>query len=306
MTGASSLDAFVAPDVWAAVEEAYHARINRQSSLAEALKDPGFLDSPNTHVALFADHGAVHARDVAQQVLQVLDTVHGRLIPRREPVRLAWMKAYGVLLACLHDIGMVDSTPVGRAMHPEFATQVVLGAAFDGVMEGLRADDRGGFLERARILGADGLQPQQILREALAMANCHSKSKVPVAVLNDRSRLRRTMAVVATTDLAALYRLQRDARAGGSEVALPPGHAGDAFAWLEAASGPVRDFVDDVIDTLRALRCADALRQRGTVLKTSGNDEVFVDERTANAVYALRPDEEHVYLLEIPDAISAG
>ena len=59
-------------------------------------------------MALYADHGVVHARDVARQLLQVLDIADGRLIPARTPDRLGWMKAYGVLLACLHDIGMID------------------------------------------------------------------------------------------------------------------------------------------------------------------------------------------------------
>ena len=67
-----------------------------------------------------------------------------------------------------------------------------------------------------------------------------------------------------------------------------------------------RELIEDVIDTLRSLRCADALRQRGTVLKTSGNCEIFVDQRTANAIYALRPDDQHLCLLEIPDQINAG
>jgi hypothetical protein len=75
---------------------------------------------------------------------------------------------------------------------------------------------------------------------------------------------------------------------------------------LESSNVAVRQLVEDVVDTLRALRCADALRQRGTLLKTSGNYEVFIDQRTSNAIYALRLDDEHLYLLEIPDRISAG
>jgi hypothetical protein len=80
----------------------------------------------------------------------------------------------------------------------------------------------------------------------------------------------------------------------------------DAFQWLQSGHAAAHDLVEDVVDTLRALRCADALRQRGTMLKTSGNYEVFVDQRTSNAIYALRLDDEHLYLLEIPDRISAG
>ena len=137
------------------------------------------------------------------------------------------------------------------------------------------------------------------------------------------------MHVAATTDLHELYARQRRQAALAPSRAMVAGpdpsdldrsevcRVGrpasaisvarrDAFAWLEAVEGPARELVEDIIDTLRALRCADALRQRGTVLKTSGSYEVFVDQRSANAVFALRPDARHLYLLEVPDPIAAG
>ena len=194
--------------------------------------------------------------------------------------------------------------------------------------------------------GSLGTQaPTVVLREMLAMANSHSKSKVPVSVLNDPGSLRRMMLIAATTDLHVLYRQQRaeKASASGATEAGPGASRGDgprapqgpadapstqameahpisalcdgviagpegrnAFAWLESGNTLARELIEDVIDTLRSLRCADALRQRGTVLKTSGNCEIFVDQRTANAIYALRPDDQHLCLLEIPDQINAG
>jgi CRP-like cAMP-binding protein len=48
------------------------------------------------------------------------------------------------------------------------------------------------------------------------------------------------------------------------------------------------------------------LRQRGTVLKSSGGYEIFVDRHTANAVYALHLREQQMFLLELPDAVAAG
>ena len=293
--GLAALDAFLAPEVRRAIEESWSARINEQASLAAALADPSFLEAPSRHVALYADHGVVHARDVALMLLQVLDTANGRLIPTRAPDRLGWMKAYGVLLACLHDIGMADCSPVGRAMHPEFATQVVLGPEFDGILRLVR-DDAGGIAARIVRLGRAGAlggrAPEAVLREALALANCHSKSKVPTALLNEPGALRRAMLAAAAAEVPA--------RAGR------PGPLHADFAWLEMATGPGRELVEDVIDTLRALRCADALRQRGTALKTSGGYEIFVDERSANAVYALRPDPAHLYFLEAPEPVAAG
>ena len=353
MTDFNPLDQCIAPHIRSVIEQTYYARINAQAQLQQALKDPLFLQNPSEHVALFADHGVVHVRDVAQQILQVLEAIHGVLIPARDAGRFSWMKNYGVLVAYVHDIGMIDLSPFGRAMHPEYATHAVLGVEFDAIVDGLWADDRGRVAARVNQLaqlGALDQPPTVVLREMLAMTNCHSKSKVPVGLLNDPSQLRQMMQTVAATELKYLYyqqcmRKAQRALANGqqaahgaaeidrlvtalreAEVALEQaaraGQASpmldehlncvyadferDAFQWLESSQVATRELVQDVVDTLRALRCADALRQRGTMLKTSGNYEVFVDQRTSNAIYALRLDDEHLYLLEIPDRISAG
>ena len=353
MTDSNRLDQFMAPRLRSAIEENYYARITSQAQLKEALKDPLFLQNPGAHVALFADHGVVHVRDVAQQILQVMETIHGVLIPTRDASRFAWMKAYGVLIAYMHDIGMVDLSPIGRSMHPEYATQAVLSAEFDDIFDGIWEDDRGGVASHLTHLAQTGAldqSPRVVLREMLAMANCHSKSKVPVTVLNDTHQLRQTMQNTAIHDLHYIYHQQRVTQArqalakaqqtmqstaeidrfaascleaeAALEHATQSGQFSrvmeerlknvytdfkrDAFRWMEASHSATRQLAQDVIDTLRALRSADALRQRGTVLKTSGNYEVFVDQRTSNAIYALRLDDEHLYLLEIPDRISAG
>jgi len=306
------LDAYSDRAVRTAIEAAYYARINEQCSLEHAVRDAAFLDNPSHHVALFADHGVVHVRDIARHIPRVLDTVNGRLIPARTPPRLRWMKAYGVLLAYLHDIGMVDLSPAGRAMHPEFVTQEVLGSGFDALVEQMWHRDPTGFAARYDRLDATGdlgaQTPVEVFRESLAMANCHSKSKVPVAVLNDPAGLRRLMIVASTTSLQTLHQRQvaDETVENDSAPVVTAAQSRGAFAWLELKSEPARELRDDVIDTIRALRCSDGLRQRGTALKTSGNYEVFVDEHTANAVYALRSQDGHLYLLEVDDPIAAG
>ncbi|MBN9307939.1 hypothetical protein [Devosia sp.] len=278
-------------------------------------------------MALFADHGVAHVRDVAQQVLHVLDAAHGVLIPARSPDRLAWMRSLGVILAYAHDIGMADTGRHGRAMHAEYAVQAALGPEFDDIIARLRSHDAGGLTARL------SPYPEAVLRELLAMAMCHSKSKVPVGLLNDPPRLRQVLLAAATTDLAFLHGLQQrkssrppvapcDLPDSGSAATGGAGHRSriattrlatayrdflrDGFAWLEPSDGAGRDLVDDVLDTVRVLRCADALRQRGTALKTSGNNEIFVDQHSANAIFALRLGGERLYLLEISDPISAG
>ena len=108
MTDVNPLDQCIAPHIRLAIEQQFYARINAQAQLQQALKDPLFLQNPSAHVALFADHGVVHVRDVAQQILQVLEAIHGVLIPARAAERFSWMKSYGVLVAYAHDIGMID------------------------------------------------------------------------------------------------------------------------------------------------------------------------------------------------------
>ncbi len=321
----SSLDKFLSPAIRNWIEQTYYARINRQAELRHALADPAFLARPNEHVALFADHGVVHVRDVAQQILHVLDAAHGVLMPERTPQRFRWMQGLGVALAYVHDIGMAETGIRGRPMHAEYATQAALGPEFNPVIEQLRADDRGGIATRT------GAFEETLIRELLAMAICHSKSKVPVDLLNDPRRLRATLQLAATTDLEALYHLQRQQRLQGSSdhhAAAPPDPIWSAaaapsqisealarrygdfatmgFLWLEPTDSAGREWLDDTIDTLRALRCADALRQRGTALKTSGNYEIFIDRSSASAIFAMRPDAQRQFLLEVPDPVSAG
>ena len=57
---------------------------------------------------------------------------------------------------------------------------------------------------------------------------------------------------------------------------------------LSASSGPQAELADDVLDTMRALRAADVLRQRGSVLRTSGGFELCMDAETARAVCTMR------------------
>ena len=79
-----------------------------------------------------------------------------------------------------------------------------------------------------------------------------------------------------------------------------------AFQWIVSKHPDVQSLVSDVVDTVRALRAADALRQRGAVLKTSGSYQIFVDQNTANAIYALQKGSGELFLLEMNKTINAG
>ena len=129
------LDRYLPETIRAIIEEQYLVAIDAQARVERVIHDPVFYQDPNHYPPFFADHGTVHHRDVAHQVLQVLDTVHGLLIPAREPGRLSSMKGYGVILAYLHDLGMSDFSPLGRAIHPHAAAQEVFEPEFDGILE---------------------------------------------------------------------------------------------------------------------------------------------------------------------------
>jgi hypothetical protein len=354
MQQAEQLDHHLPAPIRVWLEHTYYAQINAQAQLEVALADPAFYYDPAAHLALFNDHGIVHVRDVAQQVLRLLDHAHGSLIAPRDQERLdGFMKSYGALVAYLHDIGMIDFCAFGRAMHPEFASQAVFEPAFDHVVDAIWQSDCGGIASRLRGLadtGALAQDPYLVLRELLAMSNCHSKSKVPVAILNDYSLLREHMQQTVAKDLQVLYRLHQVERAWAAfgrarqaerpameiaelsdaldlaETALvaadPAGDLAaarcaslrrhyadfgrDAFQWLVAEDAGVRALAADVVDTLRVLRCADALRQRGSLLKTSAGYEIFVDRTSADVLFALRRGAEQLLLTALSVPIAAG
>lgn len=309
------LDSYLSAGLRTRIEERFYARVNEQARLAVLLHDPTFQTAPERHVGLFSDHGVVHVRDVAQQILTVLDRVHGVLIPRRSPERFRLMQGVGVLLAYFHDIGMADTSAFGRAIHPEFAAQALFRPENDALIEAIWQENSGGLTAWLTQWCAAGYlpgPPQVRLRELLALTVCHSKSKAPVTVLNDRQRLRALLLRVIGVDLPTLYAQQRQTMTQAAPAFTVdlrryyPAFPTDAFSWLLSCQPEVMAFVDDLIDTVRALRCADALRQRGTVLRTSGGYEIFMDQTSARAVVALTMPENQLFFLEINDPISAG
>jgi hypothetical protein len=306
VTSSDELNNYLCTDVRREIEQRYYARVNSGARLEQLIQNSEFLRDPAHHVALFPDHGAVHVRDVANQILRVLDVVHGVLVPSRSPERFHFMKAYGVLVAYVHDIGMFDFSPFGRAMHPEFAAQAVLDAQFDDLIAAIFAQDCGSLVQHLADLarrGAFQTPLVTVLREMLALSMCHSKSKVPVKLLNDPKKLRERMLHTVTTDLKVLY---LEKQVDQAQVPTPNHQTGDAFRWLISENAAAHELTRDVLDTLRTLRAADSLRQRGTVLKTSGNYEIMIDRRSANAIWALRLGQDQLFLLDSDDPLAAG
>lgn len=334
------------------LEQNYYSKITELSTLEVIVNAPDFLNAPLKHVALFSDHGISHGRDIKNKIIRVLHQINGLLIPQRDSTCLEFMVGYGVMLAYLHDIGLKNYSAFGRAVHPEFAAQLVFTQDFDPLIDTLWRKNSGSVAWNLLNLSVRGLLPQPpqvVLRELLSLSMCHSKSKVPIKALNDMQMLRQTMQSAIGTDLNYLYHLQQVARAetqlqiaektqgyeglkcyeaiNQSKTALREFAASklpqellnqdvrcyyqnfeqDSFAWLTSPHAEVQAFTLNVIDTLRALRCADAFRERGATFKTSAGYEVFVNRDNAHAVYALRSrDRSSLFLLEGKDPVSAG
>jgi len=78
------------------IEQTYYARVNEQAKLENLVRNPLFMQNTATHPAFYSDHGVVHVRDVAKQILRVLQTINGVLIPRRSEKKngiiLVWVR----------------------------------------------------------------------------------------------------------------------------------------------------------------------------------------------------------------------
>jgi hypothetical protein len=310
----AELDAYLPRPVRTYLEERFWRPIEAQATLEALCFDPGFLADPGTHPAMFADHGVVHVRDVAVGLVRLLDTIDGVLLPGRTPDRHRFVQALGVALAYLHDIGMVDMTPSGRRVHALFAAHATFGPDIDPLIDALLTT--GPVQARLKDV-ADrapfAVGPEVVLREMLSMCVAHSKSAIPAHVLNDRVALRRVMQRVVFTSLDR-HRTTAKLPQAADLSPLPTdtnmsfyADPSESFAWLGASSGPQAELADDVVDALRALRAADVLRQRGTVLRTSGGFEICMDSETARAVCTLRPATgDAAYVIAYDDDRGAG
>ena len=112
------LDRYLPEDVRTILEERFWHAVEEKSTVEAFSRDPTILGAPDTHPALFSDHGVVHARDVAAGTLELADVVDGRLLPARPVDRREFVAALAVLIAYIHDMGMNDPTREGRRAMP--------------------------------------------------------------------------------------------------------------------------------------------------------------------------------------------
>ena len=310
----SVLDDHLPPAIRTDLEERLWRPIEAQATLEALFDDPAFIADPGHHPAIFADHGVVHVRDVAAGLVRLLDNIDGVLLPARSPGRRRFMETFGVALAYLHDIGMIDMSADGRRSHAVYAAQATFGTDIDLLVEhllgpGIVRDRLDSIAESSPF----ATSPELVLREMLSTTVAHSKSTVPGPILEDREALRRLLQRAAFTPMDVL-RANRGRPSASGETAVAFEVNTDryddptrSFEWIAASSGPHAELADDVIDAVRALRAADVLRQRGTVLRTSGGFELCMDSRTAQAVCTLRPGTgDAVYVITYDDDRGAG
>ena len=298
----ASLDAYLPAGVRDQLETTLWRPIEAQATLEVLQRDPSFFDDPGRHPAMFADHGVVHVRDVAAGVVRLVDVLDGILLPARPPARRSLVQTWGVALAYLHDVGMVDLSREGRRVHPQYAAHLAFSDDATPLVDHLLA---AGPVRRS-LDAVDDADPftvplETVVREALSLAAAHSKSAVPWEALVDRGALVQVMRGMVFTSMAE----HRGVPSGDAGVDHPA--PARAYDWLMAASGPMAELADDLVDAVRALRAADVLRQRGTTLRTSGGFEVFFDARSGHAMCTLRPaDGRAAYVVAYDDHRGAG
>jgi len=280
-------------DVLETLEERYWQPIADNATFEAMRASGGRIEDATSHPFLFSDHAVVHVRDIARGVIDLAAWADGLLLPRRDAGRQEFLVSCGVALTYLHDIGMADPSAAGRRVHPAFAAHTAFAPDFDDVVERLLS---AGWPVVRRLRQIEAEEPfavplPVVLRELLSLSMAHSKTAVPPETLDDPAALRTLVRAVVLTDLEQLRlgaapRVDAATSAPAARCYADLDH--EPYAWLTSGRPRHLELVDDVTDALRVLRSADALRQRGSSLRTSGGYEVFMEAATGEAVYAVR------------------
>lgn len=292
--GLSLVDKYFSPTVRRHIEETYYEKINLNAQLKNIVSDPVFIAHPFKHIAFSTDHGVVHVRDIAMRVLALLEELNGVHFPKRQPARLGFMKGYGVMLAYVHDVGMIDIKSIEKDNHAEISAEMMYNDFFDKQIAQLWEENSGNVAWRITQLAfkkAITQPPHLVLREMLALSAVHSKHIIGIDAFNHPGEIRRVMQeMLGRSKLLKIFYAD---------------FKNDSFNWLISENHEVRELVDDVLDTLRTLRCANATRQRGERLRATGGFQIFLDHRTANAIYAINSGDK-LLLMESKEAFLAG
>lgn len=293
-------DDLVAPHILRQWEERYWRPIHDIATLEALLQDTSFTGDPGVHLALFSDHGVVHVRDVAKRACSLAGMLDGLFLERRPPDRLRFLRGCAVVMAYLHDIGMSPANTAGRSVHAQYASQTAFEPEFDVWIDELWASNTASI--RSRIEALHAVSPLDVpgptvLRELIALCVCHSKTVVPAELLDDTDALRQVVRRATFTLLADQAQCRPDAApsaAADRYTEVDRTAMTHSFNWLADPHPVARLFCADVIDAIRVLRAADALRQRGSTQRTSAGFEICTNRSDGHAICTMRTEDRQI------------
>ncbi|MFA6408632.1 MAG: hypothetical protein WCW01_00370 [Gammaproteobacteria bacterium] len=302
------------------IGQKYYNKIPTAVDFEHIIHSKTFLENPTDDIALFSDHGLNHVKNVAAQVPTILRCVQGIHIPKRSPTRLKFMEQYGIILGFIHDIGMSNVSAFGRAMHGEFVAQEVFMPNFEPIFKLLWEENIGNIPWLLSNLHSEKHlveKPKVVFRELLALACCHRKQLVPVSVLNSASALQAKVQFFISNTLEHQYEDKKNPKntpktdKSNNKILKRLGlfyknFPEASFSWLKSNDNKIQELIFDIVDTIRIVRCADGLRQRGTELKTSAQFQIFINQFTASAVYSLTSKDGRMYFLESEKSVNSG
>jgi len=339
------LNNVISPAFRLSIEKNYYEKINTQAQISQSLKDPFFLNHPLEHISLTNDHGIVHVRDIAIRVLALIDEINGIHFPKRNDTRIEFMKGLGVIFAYIHDIGMLNVKNINEDYHEIIASQTVFQPAFEDNLSLLWEENSGNVAWRITKLVIKKSLPHNsktLLREILSLSGMHTKKICPINTLNDPHEFRKLIqeviayplqyqvlqqqyneaerqlrtALVSETNRKQTYEEQKQAAEKNlNEYGTPVVNTflnifyadvwKDSFQWLISDNPEVSELRQDILDTLRVLRAANASRQRGSKLRATGEHQIFLDHQSAKAVFAVNTHQK-MLLLESQNTLLAG
>ncbi len=292
------LDQYLSPQVRHFLEANYYAKINDAARLSNIMRDTNFLAHPLEHFSLSTDHGLIHVRDIAMNLLDLLEQLNGVHFPKRNEQRLKFMQGYGVMLAYLHGLGMLDPQLIQQNLCAEFSASAIYQEKLEKELFQLWESNSGNVAWHISQLCYKKIltqMPHLIFREMLTLCCAYDKKYLAANLFNYPVELRRDMQTKlmhSTFTKNALNLYYQD-------------FAHDSFLWLVDEHKEAIEFAEDVIDTLRVLRCAKASRQRGARLRANGGYQIFLDQQTAQAVYAINAQDK-LYLLKSSNTLLGG
>jgi hypothetical protein len=254
--------------------------------------------------AWWFDHGPNHGRNVVENASDLIETAQERgLIERRTGARAGTMELMTRVNAGMHDIWMQDLTQAGRPLHPARAAREAFSRGLDAAASDILAERVDGHrtLQEAlvRDYGVAAADVPRVMREMMSLSYGHSKSAVPLETLDSPSLMRKTMKDVV--------RAQEAGKETPFESHYAPGSFDRvAYDWLE--TNP--KLSADMIDAVRILRPADAMRWRGPNDSRSSNGSsigvAVIDGEVTTFMRMADAESGRTYMVRFDSPISMG